>query len=373
MKEKNLPLSPKQKPSSQNYERFSQALEEQKQQHLYRELVHSEKKVLFSSNDYLGLSQHPKVVSAAIEALKQWGFGSGSARTLSTHLPVYLALEKALAHTLQKEKALLFSSGYQLNSTLLKTLAKDDTLFFLDKYCHRSLIEGAQNSPGKVFRFKHNDPNHLEELLKKHRHEGKEAWIVTESLFSMQGTRGSLEAIAKLKREYETFLIVDEAHTIGIERSTSDADLVVGGFGKALGGFGGFVAGAELLIDYILNFSPGFLFTTALPPAIVVALHEAIQLLPHLDNQRNALKNNTLLIRNLLNLPDGDHIVPYPVKSAEEALFLSKRLRELGFEVPAIRPPTVPPNGSLLRFSMTALHTESEIEKVSRALKESMS
>ena len=359
----------KQKKSSDRYGRFSETLEQLQQQHLHRKLHVEEQKVLFSSNDYLALSKHPKVISAAKQALETWGFGSGSARTFSSHLPFYHTCEELLANTLQTEKSLLFSSGYQLNSTLLKALANENTLFFLDKYCHRSLLEGALNSAGKVFRFRHNDPEHLQDLLKKHRGEGQEAWIVTESLFSMHGTRGAIAELIELKNRYDTFLLVDIAHTLGITTPPSSSiDLLVGGFGKALGGFGGFVAGNSILIDYILNTSPGFLFTTALPPAIVAGLTEGLRILPELDSERAKLFNNASLLREKLSLPPGDYIVPYPVASPEVALSLSQSLRDAGFQVPAVRPPTVPPNGSLLRFSVTSAHTPDQIEAVTKHL-----
>ena len=231
------------------------------------------------------------------------------------------------------------------------------------------MLEGALNSAGKVFRFRHNDPEHLQDLLKKHRGEGQEAWIVTESLFSMQGTRGAIAELIELKNRYDTFLLVDIAHTIGITSPPSDSiDLLVGGFGKALGGFGGFVAGNAVLIDYTLNTSPGFLFTTALPPAIVAGLIAGLRLLPELDHERAKLFNNATLLRQKLSLPPGDYIVPYPVASPEVALSLSQSLKESGFQVPAVRPPTVPPNGSLLRFSVTSAHTPNQIEAVTSLL-----
>lgn len=186
----------------------------------------------------------------------------------------------------------------------------------------------------------------------------------------MHGTRGNIEDILELKNRFNTFLIVDEAHTIGVlDPSREGIDLCVGGFGKALGGFGGFVAGEAILIDYLLNFSPGFLFTTALPPAIVAGLIEGIKLLPSLSKEREQLFRNSSLLRRELELPPGDYIVPYPVDTPERALSLSQSLRKAGFEVPAVRPPTVPPKGSLLRFSVTAEHSGNQIRAVSNFLK----
>ncbi len=306
--------------------------------------------------------------------LKTFGFGSGSARSFSTHLPLHYNLENLLAKFLQREKALLFSSGFQLNSTLLRTLGKESSLYFLDQRCHRSLLEGALTAPGRTFRFRHNDPHHLETLLKKHRGEGQEVWIVTESLFSMEGDRAPLQELISLKQEYEAFLIVDEAHSIGVlgEKgagiSPSEVDLVVGAFGKALGGFGGFIAGDALLIDFLSNFSPGFMFTTSLPPSLVGGLIEAVKLLPTLEHERAKLKENTALLRKLLNLEAGDHIVPYFTGTPEMALSLSKTLSQNGWKVPAVRPPTVAPNCSLLRFSMTSQHKEEEIRGVTEYL-----
>ena len=338
---------------------YALKLEERRQKNLYRDWkVFPNTYLNFSSNDYLNLSVDPRLKDAAIAATQKFGVGSTSSRAILGTLPLHEEIETALARFVHKEASILFNTGFQANSTILKTLAHDETLYLLDHNCHRSLIEGAYNSKAVVKRFYHNDLNHLEELLKKMRPSYQNCWIVTESLFSMDGDVAPLQQLVELKDKYQSYLLVDEAHAIGVlgengEGLAVGADLVVGTFGKAFGSFGAFAASSHLLIDYLRQFCPGLIYTTALPPPILGAIQKALELMPHLEKERRHLRSLA-----------PTHIVPIP---AEDPLALVDLCMEEGILVHAIRPPTVV--HPIIRVSLTAKHTPHDLERLQKIIK----
>lgn len=310
----------------------------------------------FSSNDYLNLSEDPRLKEASIAAIEKYGVGSTSSRAINGTLPLHEEIEEKLARFVHKEAAILFNTGYQANSTILKTLSTHETLFLLDHNCHRSLIEGAYNSKGVVKRFHHNNLDHLEDLLKKNRSSYESCWIVTESLFSMDGDIAPLQELIELKDRYQCYLMVDEAHAIGVlgeqgEGIAVGADLVVGTFGKAFGSFGAFAAGSFLLIDYLRQFCPGLIYTTALPPPVLGAIHKALELMPTLQKERNHLRSLA-----------PSHILPFIV---DDPLATAERLRDAGLLVQPIRPPTVV--HPIVRVSLTAKHTPQDLLFLNRS------
>lgn len=299
-------------------------------------------KVHFSSNDYLGLSQHPEVIQACQQATATFGVGSKSARTLGGTLSLHLELEAQLATFLQREATLLFSSGYQLNQSVLPLLAKTPCL--IDKKMHRSLYEAPLNFK----RFRHNDMNHLESLLKK----GSYSWIVTESLFSMEGDFAPLKDLLFLKEKYHCRLYVDEAHALGVYGPKGrglcppSVDLVVGTFGKAFGCFGAFVATSQPIKDFLIQKCPGFLYTTSLPPPVVGAVQKSTSLIPLMEKERSRLHRYTKI------LGTESHIALFPPEKINQEQFFTK----------VLYPPTV--EKPSIRISLTALHTEQDVQNI---------
>ena len=325
---------------------------------LYRHWkIHHQSLLNFSSNDYLNLSQDPRLKQASIDAINAYGVGSTSSRAVYGTLPLHEEIEQQLAKFTKKESAILFNSGYQANSTLLKTIGHEKTLFLLDHNCHRSLVEGAYNSPAAIKRFRHNDPNHLADLLKKYRSGYSICWIVTESLFSMDGDFAPVKELVDLKNHYQSYLMVDDAHAIGVygEKGSglaTEADLIVGVFGKAFGSFGAFAASSSLLIEYLRQFCPGLIYTTALPPPILGSIQKALEIIPGMDRERAHLHSLA-----------PSHIIPIRVDDPSASV---KRCEEEGIIVHAIRPPTV--LKPIIRLSLTANHSAKDLEKVKRVL-----
>lgn len=324
---------------------------------LHTPYIHYEGRDLlnFSSNDYLGLSHHSALIEGAIEAARRFGTSSSSSRVLTGSHPLHMQIEERLKELIGKE-ILLFNTGYQLNSGLLKWL--NAATLLLDHSAHRSLIEGALASGSKVQRFRHNDMNHLERLLKSAR---GPVWIVTESLFSMEGDLAPLNDLIALKERYGASLIVDDAHAIGVmgpqgmglAAHQEGIDISLATFGKAMGSFGAFVACSQEQKEQLIQYCPSFIYTTALPPPTLGAIDAALQLVPTLDAERAHLKK-------LYEYMGGSsQIIPYPVGEADAATRLSKALKERGILALAIRPPTV--TRAILRLSLTACHSQLDL------------
>ena len=318
----------------------------------------------FSGNDYLSLSNHPKMVEASIEAVKAFGTSSSASRVLSGTRPLHLEIEEQLKELLGKEAALLFNSGYQLNFSILSS--SKTTHLFLDHNCHRSLIEGALHSKAKVIRFAHNNMEHLKKLLQKN--PCKKPWIVTESLFSMDGDIAPLNELYEIKKEFDATLFVDDAHALGcmgplgmgLGAHQDSIDILVGTFGKAFGSFGAFVATTKEIKEQLINFCPAFIYTTALPPAVLGSVDCALKLIPHMDEERAHLKAMSALLNG------QSHIIPIPMETVDHALNKAEVLKEKGILVLPIRPPTV--SLPILRCSLTSSHTIDQIENLIKHL-----
>lgn len=337
----------------------------------------------FSSNDYLGLAQHPLLVERSAQWARTYGSGSGASRLVTGTSPEHLALEARIARFKGTESALLFASGWQLNAGVLAALLKaaPDTLLFTDKLIHASLHAGA--SGHRQIRFRHNDLDHLEQLLGQHAAHDGPRLIVTESVFSMDGDRVDLARLSVLARSHQAFLYLDEAHATGVlgpggagisSEIPGSVDLVMGTFSKAMGGFGAYVAGSRLLIDYLVNCCGGFLFSTAPPPAILGAIDAALDLVPTMDAERARLAQQATHLRERLGKAGVDtgasstQIVPVIVGDADKALSLAEGLLEQGLMAVAIRPPTVPAGTSRLRIALRATHTDGEVDRLADAL-----
>ena len=253
---------------------------------------------LFCSNDYLGLAAHPALREALAEGARRFGAGSGASRLVSGHLTVHEQAEAALADLVGLPAALLFSSGYAANASSIPALAGRDDLVFSDRLVHASLIDGCRLSRATVHVYEHGDADHLERLLRAHRHQGRHAWVVTDSLFSMDGDAAPLPALRRLCDDYDAWLYVDEAHALGVlgprggglcRREGVRPDVLVGTLGKALGLWGAFVAAAPPVVQWLWQRARGFVFSTAVPPALAFAVPEAVRLCRRADAARNRL------------------------------------------------------------------------------------
>jgi 8-amino-7-oxononanoate synthase len=335
----------------------------------------------FSSNDYLGLAQHPLLKERAIEWTQRHGTGAGASRLVTGTSDLHLAVEAKIAAFKGSEAALIFGSGWQANAAVLPTLlqAAPGALLFTDRLIHASLHHGAAAAGVRQIRFRHNDLAHLEELLEARRDQEGARFIVTESIFSMDGDAPDLAALAQLAKRHDAFLIVDEAHATGVAGPRGaglsatvpgGVDLVIGTFSKALGGFGAYVSGSKLVCDYLVNACGGFIFATAPPPAVLGAMDAALDLVPGMDAERAHLAALADHVRSRLHAAGYDtaastsQIVPLVVGEAEKALALSRRLEEHGILAAAIRPPTVPPGSSRLRLALRATHDMADIAQL---------
>ncbi len=329
-----------------------------------------------SSNDYLGLSQHPLVKARAAEWAERHGAGAPASRLVTGTREITLAVEEKLAAFKRCEAALLFSSGFQANATVIPALAKvpggtqsagaGDTAIFSDELNHASIVHGCRAARSNAQVFRHNDLEHLDHLLRGHAGESGRKLILTESVFSMDGDRADLAGLVRLAERYDATLYVDEAHASGVlgpggrglAAECGGADIVMGTLGKAFGAFGAYVAGSRALIDWLVNSCPGFIYTTALPPAVLGAVDAALDLMPGMGQERTKLAQNSQRLREALTLRGYDtlksstQIVPAVIGSEADALAAARRLEDAGILAVAIRPPTVAAGTSRLRFAL---------------------
>ncbi|MCF3635515.1 8-amino-7-oxononanoate synthase [Komagataeibacter intermedius] len=347
-----------------------------------RELVN------FSSNDYLGLSHHPALAARAAEWLRLDGTGSGASRLVTGTSPRHMHVETRLAAFKGCEGAVILASGWQANASVLAALLRlaagqgAPPLVFTDRLNHASLHQGCMAAGVRQIRFRHNDLDHLDSLLDRHAGNDRAMRvIVTESVFSMDGDRTDIARLAAIARRHGAFTYVDEAHATGVLGPQGrglcaeyEIDLVMGTFSKALGGFGAYVAGSRALCDWLVNACSGFVFTTAPPPAVLGAMDAALELVPTLDEARARLARNAAHIRDVIqgcgltSGPSTTQIIPIMMGEATRALAFAARLEACGVLATAIRPPTVPPNGSRIRLALSAAHTGSMIDRLATAI-----
>ena len=341
-----------------------------------RVMVEGELLMNFCSNDYLGLSKHPLLRERAMEFLERFGAGSTASRLVCGNFVCFEEVEKKLAMLKGTEAALLFNSGFQANVSLLPALTDRNSLILSDELNHNSIVNGALLSRCRIRRFDHNDLDHLVRLLEENRHRNpSRVIIVTESVFSVDGDRSDVDALVGIAREFDALLVVDEAHATGVLGPRGmglacgkEVDLVVGTFGKACGSFGAYVACSREMRDYLINTCSGFIYSTAMPPSVAGSIDAALQLIPGMDKERLELQSHAQLFRNALREMGWDtgrsttQIVPVIIGDAGEALSLSDRLRKKGILASALRPPTVSPGKSSIRFGLTALHTDEDLE-----------
>ncbi len=339
----------------------------------------------FSSNDYLGLARHPALVARAAAFGARFGTGAGASRLVCGTLDAHLAIEARVAALKGQQAAMLLASGWQANAAVLGALlrfAGAGALLFADELNHSSLVAGGRMAGVKPVRFRHNDLGHLAELLRAHAGAAAKRFIVTESVFSMDGNRADIAGLVALAEAHGAFLYIDEAHAtgvlgaagMGLTARVSGVDLVMGTFSKALGSFGAYVAGSRVLIEFLQNECAGFIYTTALPPPVLGAIEAALELVPGMDAERATLAENAGRVRAMFarfGIDTGDsttQIIPAMVGGAEAAMAIAASLREHGVLAVAIRPPTVPAGGSRLRFALSAAHGGAALEALEAAM-----
>lgn len=331
--------------------------------------------VNFASNDYLGLAGDDRLIEAAIAATKALGTGSTGSRLLSGHRELHRQLERAIASLKQTEDALVFSSGYLANLGTITALVGSKDVIFSDQYNHSSLKNGAKLSSAKVIEYLHLNCEDLKAKLKQVRHQYRRCLILTDSVFSMDGDLCPLPQLIALAENYNCMLLVDEAHATGVMGETgagcveyfgcTGKELIqIGTLSKALGSLGGYVAGSAILIDFLRNRAPTWIYTTGLSPADTAAALKAIEIVKQESDRRQQLWNNINLVKQTLSvcnlLPSHSPIICLSLETPTQALALAKRLKEIGIFAPAIRPPTVP--SSRIRFSVMATHQPSQIK-----------
>jgi 8-amino-7-oxononanoate synthase len=339
-----------------------------------------------SSNDYLGLAIHPLVKRRMAEAVLRDGCGATASRLLRGERECFAALERRFAAFKRTEAALYFSSGYAASIGILTTFLEAGDVVFSDELNHASLIDGLRLARARRIIFPHRDVAALESLLLEHERGSGQKFLVTESLFSMDGDKAPLAEYAALCRAHDTALIVDEAHAVGIygargsgliEASQVDDDvfLSINTAGKALGVCGAFVAGPAWAIEYLVQRARPFIFSTAPPPAVAAALDAALTIIADEPQRRMQLMKNAALLRRLLSengvtIPAGDsQIIPVILGESARAVAISTALQARGFDVRPIRPPSVPPATARLRISVNATLDEATLRRFASALR----
>ena len=336
--------------------------------------------ISFSCNDYLNLIQHPAIAAAAQEALARYGLGAGASRLVTGNHPLYADLETRLARLKGAESACVFGSGYLTNLGVIPALVGRDDIILIDELAHACLWGGAQLSGARVLMFRHNDVDHLRALLAQHRAAHPRALVLTDGVFSMDGDLAPLPALSRVARLYDAWLMSDDAHGIGVlgggrgstfaHGAPVDIPLQMGTLSKAIGAYGGYLCAAAPGIELMKSRARTFIYSTALPPAVVAAAIAALDLIEH-DPGYAALplaKARTFTRR--IGLPDATSpIVPVVVGEADAALAASRMLEAEGYLVVAIRPPTVADGTARLRFTFTPAHSDADIERVADLVK----
>ena len=341
--------------------------------------IDGQEKVLFCSNNYLSLANHPRIIQAVIEAIRKYGHGAAASRLLSGTMRPHLKLERKLAALLQKEAALVFPSGWTANEALITTLPSKGDLLLLDKLDHASIIDAANSSPAEFRTYRRGAYQRLEKFLAANNDRRK--FIITESIFSMDGDEADLQTLVRLRNKYDAFLIVDEAHAFGCLGATGaglaeqlglldNVDIVVATMSKALAAAGGVVAAPKAVIDLLINKARSFIYTTAPTVANCAAASAALEILNTEPQRREKLRKNAEYLRHRLNqlaintARSSSHIIPVIIGKEKDALTVSSKLYEMGFFVPAIRPPTVPLGTARLRLSLQTDHNRQQMDRL---------
>ncbi|MBL4797740.1 MAG: 8-amino-7-oxononanoate synthase [Oleispira sp.] len=380
-------------------QRIQQAIQQRKEDNLWRQrinvaspqgpriVVDGQSLLNFSSNDYLGLAQQSE---SLISAAKLWGMGSGASHLVCGHSSAHQHLEQSLANSVGYPRALLFANGYMANLAVLQTLLKRQDFLYQDKLNHASLIDGGLLSNSQLRRYRHNDVEHLAHFLQRSQQQDTSvnalSLVATDAVFSMDGDQAPLADLSKLCRQSNALLMVDDAHGFGVlgnqqhtgslaeqGLNASDVDIYMGTLGKGLGGYGAFVASSEEMIEYLIQFARPYIYTTALPAALASAMEDNLAIVMSGERQKLLRKNINYFrqqaqILALDIMPSTTAIQPLMIGDDAIALTLSHKLKCAGILVTAIRPPTVAKGSARLRITLTASHTEQDIDHLLASL-----
>jgi len=369
-----------------------------KQQNLYRQLktmnspqasktiVNGKECILLSSNNYLGLTEHPELKAAAKEAVDLWGTGSGGSRLITGNMRLHEELEETIARFKGTEAAIVFNTGYMANMGTITALMGRKDIIFSDELNHASIIDGCRLSQAKTVIYPHKNINVLEKLIQEnngYRH----TFIITDGVFSMDGDLAPLPQLVDLAEQYNAWLMVDDAHATGVmgHRGAGTAEhfglegkipIQIGTLSKAIGSTGGFVAGSYDLIDYLRNKARSFIYSTALSPSVIAAALAGFKVLRKFPQIRENLHLNAQYLRSGLHeigytiLTDESPVIPILIGDASTTMQMAKQLLDLGVFAPGIRPPTVPQGMSRLRVTVMATHTRGDLDQALAAFEQ---
>ena len=341
--------------------------------------INNRKMIMVGSNNYLGLTNHPKVKEAAIEAIRKYGSGCAGSRFLNGTLDIHVALEDKLARFMRKEAALVFSTGFQVNLGVISALIGKDDVVIIDKMDHASIIDGCRLSYGDIKKFRHNDMADLERVLQDNKDRGK--LIVVDGVFSMEGDIANLPEIVSLGKKYGARIMVDDAHGIGVLGKTGrgtaehfglekEVDLLMGTYSKSLASIGGFIAGDEDIVHYIKHTARSLIFSASPPPASIAAVSAAVDIIENEPERREKLwKNTRKMLKEFKAMgfevgPSETPIIPILVGESEIAFKFAMLLQEEGVFANVAVSPAVPNGKALIRTSYMATHTDEHLDKV---------
>lgn len=371
------------------FEFITHALRQQQVSSLLRTRAIRNGAINFSGNDYLGLATHPDIITAWQRGATEYGVGSGGSFLVTGYTHAHAALELKLAEITGYESSLLFNSGYSANQALIKALLDKSDLLVQDKLNHASLIEAGIYSPATMKRFKHNDSEHLAQILTQNRHQHTNSLVVTEGVFSMDGDTSDLHQISQQCKAHDSWLLVDDAHGFGVlpngqnslkqhDLLAQDVHLYMATFGKAIGVSGAFVAAPKDVIEYLVNFSKPYIYSTAMTAAMAVCIDKALTIMvtetwriAYLSQLITYFKQQCFL-RNITLMPSDTAIQPLIIGDVHKAMKVSQYLADEGLLVKAIRPPTVPQGSSRLRITLSATHSIEDIDLLLSCLKDAL-
>ncbi|MEK6651328.1 MAG: aminotransferase class I/II-fold pyridoxal phosphate-dependent enzyme [Nitrospirota bacterium] len=342
-------------------------------------IINGKRMIMVGSNNYLGLTNHPKVKDAAIEAVRKYGSGCAGSRLLNGTLDIHVNLEDKLAKFMRHEAALVFSTGFQVNLGVISALIGKDDAVIIDKMDHASIIDGCRLSYGDIKKFKHNDMTDLKRVLEENKDRGK--LIIVDGVFSMEGDIANLPEIVELAKKYRARVMVDDAHGIGVLGKTGrgtaehfglekEVDILMGTYSKSLASIGGFIAGSESLIHYIKHFARSLIFSASPPPASIAAVSAALDIIENEPERRERLWENTKkMLKGFKDLgfetgPSETPIIPVIVEENELAFRFAMMLQEEGVFANVAVSPAVPNGKALIRTSYMATHTDEHLDTV---------
>lgn len=345
-------------------------------------VINGKKMIMVGSNNYLGLTNHPKVKDAAIDAIKKYGTGCAGSRFLNGTLDIHVALEEKLARFMRKEAALVLSTGFQVNLGVISALIGKDDVVIIDKMDHASIIDGCRLSYGQVKKFKHNDMSDLKRVLEENMDAAK--LVVIDGVFSMEGDIANLPDIVDLSKKYNAMLMVDDAHGIGVlgktGRGTAEhfgvedkVDLIMGTYSKSLASIGGFISGSEGVVHYIKHFARALIFSASPPPASIASVSAALDIIEDEPQRRERLwKNTRKMLDGFKNLgfetgPSETPIIPVIVGENETAFKMAMVLQDEGVFANVAVSPAVPNGKALIRTSYMATHSDEQLDTVLKA------